>query len=52
MDDWFFSFIQCMDEKNQIYMFYIYITSIKIMDDCFILSLNPYQWNFFSPSFN
>jgi hypothetical protein len=35
-----------MDENvNWIYMFPIYKTSIKIMDEYFILSLNSYQWN-------
>jgi hypothetical protein len=34
-----------MDENiNWIYMFLIYKTSIKIMDECFILSLNSYQF--------
>jgi len=41
-----------MDEKNNwIYMFLIYKTSIEIMDECLILSLNFYQWNFFYPYF-
>jgi hypothetical protein len=39
-----FPFIQFMNEKiNRIYMFVISKTSIKIMDEHFILSLNFYQ---------
>jgi hypothetical protein len=33
-------------------MFLMYKTSIKIMDECFNLSLNFYQYIFFPPSFN
>jgi hypothetical protein len=33
-----------MDDFFWIYMFLIYKTSIKIMDEFFILSLNSYQW--------
>jgi hypothetical protein len=34
---------------NWIYMFLIYRTSIKIVDEFFILSLNYYQWNSIPP---
>jgi len=36
-----------MKNINWIYMFVIYKTSIKIMDEHLILSLSSYQWYFF-----
>jgi len=46
MNDFFFIHL-CMDENNNcIYMFFKNRTSIKIMDECFILSLKKKFYNF------